>query len=90
MAEEVADATADPYAAVLDGIRRPLTDEERVQQALANEQGRMRQADLAEELDWSASKTSRVLSGMADEGTIEKIRVGRENVVDLVLDDEDD
>lgn len=95
--EAVARATADaepetdeddPYVAVLDDIRPPLTDEDRVRKALAEDDGRMRQAALAEQLDWSASKTSRVLSGMADDETIEKIRVGRENVVDLVLDDE--
>ena len=95
--EAVARATADaepevdeddPYLAVLDDIRPPLTDEDRVRKALAEDDGRMRQAALAEELDWSASKTSRVLSGMADEGTVEKIRVGRENVVDLVVEDE--
>lgn len=95
--EAVARATADadpetgddnPYAAILDDIRPPLTDEDRVRKALAEDDGRMRQAALAEELDWSASKTSRVLSGMADDGTVEKIRVGRENVVDLAVDDD--
>jgi uncharacterized membrane protein len=29
------------------------------------------------------SKTSRVLSSMAEEGSVEKIRLGRENVVRL-------
>ncbi|WP_394357381.1 helix-turn-helix transcriptional regulator [Halorubrum alkaliphilum] len=44
---------------------------------------RMRQSAIVEELDWSKSKTSRVLSRMADEGDVEKLRIGRENVIDL-------
>ncbi|MBP1922838.1 putative membrane protein [Halorubrum alkaliphilum] len=43
----------------------------------------MRQSAIVEELDWSKSKTSRVLSRMADEGDVEKLRIGRENVIDL-------
>jgi hypothetical protein len=78
----------EPYASVLGGLRPPLTDEERVERALARERGRMRQSALATELEWSASKTSRVLSAMADDGRVEKLRVGRENVVDLVVDGE--
>ncbi|GAB3671792.1 DUF7345 domain-containing protein [Halopiger thermotolerans] len=61
-----------------------LTDEDRVRQLLERNDGRMRQAAIAEELEWSASKTSRVVSGMADEGTVEKLRIGRENVIDLL------
>ncbi len=59
------------------------TDEDRVVALLGEEGGRMRQAAIADRLDWSDSKTSRVLSAMADEGTIEKLRIGRENVIDL-------
>ena len=60
------------------------TDEDRVVATLKAEGGRMRQSDLADQLDWSPSKTSRVLSDMADEGEIEKLRIGRENVIDRV------
>ncbi len=63
------------------------TDEDRVVAALADADGRMRQSDLAEQLDWSASKTSRVLSDMAEDGQIEKLRIGRENVIDLLEED---
>lgn len=63
------------------------TDEDRVVTALADADGRMRQSDLAEQLDWSASKTSRVLSDMAEDGQIEKLRIGRENVIDLLEED---
>ncbi|MFC4544276.1 helix-turn-helix transcriptional regulator [Halosolutus amylolyticus] len=60
------------------------TDEDRVRTLLERNDGRMRQAAVAEELDWSASKTSRVVSGMAEENAVEKLRIGRENVIDLL------
>lgn len=65
------------------------TDEERVVALLARNGGRMRQADVAEELGWSASKTSRLLSSMADAGTVEKVRLGRENLVELADEGEE-
>jgi hypothetical protein len=66
------------------------TDEDRVRRLLASEGGRMRQAEIADRLDWSASKTSRVVSEMADTGDVEKLRIGRENVIDLVEADRDE
>lgn len=60
-----------------------LTDEDHVRRALRDEGGRMKQSAIVEELGWSKSKTSRVLSQMADEGEVEKLRIGRENVIDL-------
>ncbi|MFB6221749.1 MAG: helix-turn-helix transcriptional regulator [Halolamina sp.] len=60
-----------------------LTDEERVVQFLDENGGRVRQAAVADAFDWSDSKTSRVLGGMADEGTVSKVRIGRENLVSL-------
>ncbi|RKD95433.1 putative membrane protein [Halopiger aswanensis] len=65
-----------------------LTDEDRVRRLLERNGGRIRQAEIADELEWSASKTSRVVSAMADEGTVEKLRIGRENVIDLLEDSE--
>jgi len=64
------------------------TDEDRVLTLLESEGGRMRQAEIADRLDWSPSKTSRVMAEMADAGDIERLRIGRENVIDLA-DDED-
>lgn len=73
----------EPAVATTEPATSPvLTDEERVRQLLA-ERGRMRQGEVADEFDWSSSKTSRVLSRMADEGEIEKIRIGRENLIRL-------
>jgi len=65
-----------------------LTDEDRVRRALEESGGRMKQSAIVDEFGWSKSKTSRVLSRMADDGEVEKLRIGRENVIDLV--DEDD
>lgn len=61
-----------------------LTDEERVRGLLEANGGRMRQAAISEELDWSTSKTSRVVGDLVDEGTAEKLRLGRENLIDIV------
>ncbi len=60
-----------------------LTDEERVVQFLEAEGGRTRQAAVAEAFDWSDSKTSRVLGRMTEDGTVSKVRIGRENLVSL-------
>jgi uncharacterized membrane protein len=60
-----------------------LTDEERVLELLNANGGRIRQAAIAEEFDWSASKTSRVVGRLADEGSVEKLQLGRENLVTL-------
>jgi len=58
-----------------------LSDEEVVFTLLDDHDGRMRQADIVEETDWSKSKVSRVLSAMEDEERIVKVDVGRGNVV---------
>ena len=60
-----------------------LSDEERVEQLLERNGGRMRQADIVSETDWSDAKVSQLLSRMADDGCIEKLRLGRENVISL-------
>ena len=60
-----------------------LSDEERVEALLERNGGRMRQADIVQETDWSDAKVSQLLSRMADEGSVEKLRLGRENVISL-------
>ncbi|MFB6201043.1 MAG: helix-turn-helix transcriptional regulator, partial [Halorhabdus sp.] len=65
-----------------------MTDPERVQALLEANGGRMRQASIADEFDWSASKTSRVIGNMVDEGTIEKLQLGRENLIEIADADE--
>lgn len=61
----------------------PKTDGERLRTLLESSDGRMRQADIVDELGWSASKTSRVIAEMAEDGGVEKLRLGRENLVEL-------
>lgn len=59
------------------------TDAERIIELLEENGGRMKQADIDAEFDWSKSKTSLVLSNMEEEGRIKKTRLGRENLVAL-------
>ncbi|WP_136600595.1 DUF7343 domain-containing protein [Salinigranum halophilum] len=62
-------------------VARATTDEERVHEVLDEHDGRVRQSVVVSETGWSKSKVSRVLSGMADDGAVQKIPIGRENVV---------
>lgn len=59
------------------------TDSDVVVDLLEANDGRMRQAAIVEETEWSKSKVSMVLSEMEDDGAISKLRVGRENIVSL-------
>jgi flagellar basal body-associated protein FliL len=60
-----------------------LADDERVVRLLERNGGRMRQADIVTETNWSDAKVSQLLSSMADDGVIEKLRIGRENLISL-------
>lgn len=60
-----------------------LTNEELVRKLLSQHGGRMKQTQIVESTDWSKAKVSRVLSELEDQGVVERIRIGRENVVDL-------
>jgi Uncharacterized membrane-associated protein/domain len=64
-----------------------LSNEEQVMQLLEANGGRMKQQTIVEELDWTDAKTSKVVSGMREEGTIESFRIGRENVLTTPEDD---
>jgi len=67
-----------------------LSDEERVERLLERNGGRMRQADIVTETGWSDAKVSQLLSAMADEGRVEKLRLGRENLISLPDGADDD
>ncbi len=60
-----------------------LSNEERVEAYLESVGGRAKQQEIVEALDWTEAKTSQVLSEMAADETIEKFRIGRENVVKI-------
>ena len=64
-----------------------LSDEERVERLLTENGGRMKQARIVRETGWSDAKVSQLLSTMADDGRIEKLRLGRENLISLPDDD---
>ncbi|WP_434522481.1 helix-turn-helix transcriptional regulator [Halorubrum sp. AS12] len=60
-----------------------LSNEEQVLRLIESEGGRMKQKRVAEELDWTAAKTSQVVTGLRDEGDLDGFRLGRENVLSL-------
>ena len=60
-----------------------LSNEEQVLRLIESEGGRMKQKQVAEELDWTAAKTSQVVTGLRDEGDLDGFRLGRENVLSL-------
>lgn len=60
-----------------------LSDEERVQQLLEQNGGRMKQANIVTETGWSNAKVSQLLSRMDEEERIDKLRIGRENLITL-------
>jgi len=60
-----------------------LTDEDRVVRLIRENGGRMKQVKIVEDTGWSKSKVSMLLSDMEEEGTISKLRVGRENIISL-------
>ncbi|WP_254531969.1 DUF7345 domain-containing protein [Natrinema gelatinilyticum] len=60
-----------------------LSNEEQVLRLLEDRDGRVKQQEVVEELGWTDAKTSKVISGMRKEGTVESFRLGRENVLSL-------
>ncbi|WP_248908670.1 helix-turn-helix transcriptional regulator [Halocatena marina] len=67
-----------------------LSDEERVERLLEERGGRMKQANIVRETDWSNAKVSQLLSAMDEDGRIEKLRIGRENLISLSNHGEND
>ncbi len=76
-----ADSEADQPPALPD--ESLMTDEDRVVKLIRDNGGRMKQVNIVEETGWSKSKVSMLLSDMEEEGTISKLRVGRENIISL-------
>ena len=60
-----------------------LSNEEQVLRLVRENGGRMKQQAVVEELDWTDAKTSKVVSGLREEGKLESFRLGRENVLSL-------
>jgi len=64
-----------------------LSDEERVERLLDGNGGRMKQARIVNETGWSNAKVSQLLSSMDEEGRIDKLRIGRENLISFPDED---
>jgi len=64
-----------------------LSDEERVERLLERNGGRMKQATIVKETGWSNAKVSQLLSAMAEEGRVDKLRIGRENLISFPDED---
>ena len=64
-----------------------LSDEERVEHLLRRNGGRMKQANIVKETNWSNAKVSQLLSSMDEDGRIDKLRIGRENLISLPDED---
>jgi len=85
----VDEATATPVDETPDDGVDPelLSDEERVEYLLERSGGRMKQATIVEETGWSDAKVSQLLSSMADDDRVDKLRLGRENLISLPDED---
>ncbi|WP_247010333.1 helix-turn-helix transcriptional regulator [Halorientalis litorea] len=64
-----------------------LSDEERVERLLERNGGRMKQANIVTETGWSNAKVSQLLSSMDEDGRIDKLRIGRENLISFPDED---
>ncbi|MFB6141512.1 MAG: helix-turn-helix transcriptional regulator [Halosimplex sp.] len=64
-----------------------LSDEERVERLLERNGGRMKQAAIVRETGWSNAKVSQLLSGMDEDDRIDKLRIGRENLISFPDED---
>lgn len=60
-----------------------LSNEEQVLRLIEANGGRMKQKRVAEEFDWTAAKTSQVVTGLRDDDDLDGFRLGRENVLSL-------
>jgi hypothetical protein len=64
-----------------------LSDEERVLRLLRDSDGRMKQGQIVKETNWSNAKVSQLLSKMDDNDDVDKLRIGRENLITLPEED---
>jgi len=64
-----------------------LSDEERVERLLTRNGGRMKQARIVKETGWSNAKVSQLLSAMDEDDRIDKLRIGRENLISFPDED---
>jgi uncharacterized membrane protein len=77
------DDASDDASATGEPPKSLLSNEERVLALLEDRGGRMKQQAIADELDWRASKTSKVVSSLQEDDEVAVFRLGRENVLTL-------
>ncbi|WP_244605296.1 helix-turn-helix transcriptional regulator [Halorussus halobius] len=84
-AEDVSPGGTPPAESDVDELpdEAMLTDEDRIRELLTQYGGRMKQADVTEETEWSKSTVSRKLSKMEEKGLVTRVQVGRGNLVFL-------
>ncbi|WP_246308336.1 helix-turn-helix transcriptional regulator [Halosimplex rubrum] len=83
-----ADTDAERADEADDGIDEDLlSDEERVERLIERNGGRMKQAAIVQETGWSNAKVSQLLSAMDDDDRIDKLRIGRENLISFPDED---
>ncbi|WP_136717478.1 helix-turn-helix transcriptional regulator [Halorientalis salina] len=71
-----------------DGVDEELlSDEERIERLLDQNGGRMKQANIVTETGWSNAKVSQLLSAMDEDDRIDKLRIGRENLISFPDED---
>lgn len=68
--------------------REKVPDDERVLDMIESEGGRMKQKRLVEETGWSEAKVSKLTSSLEEEDEITKIRLGRENILEIKEEEE--
>ena len=67
-----------------------MSNEEQVLGLLAANGGRMKQQEVVTALDWTDAKTSQVVSDLREVGEIESFRLGRENVLRVAEEPDND
>jgi hypothetical protein len=62
-----------------------ISDEEVVLNIIKQRGGRIKQVEIVEKTDWSNAKVSQILSHLEQKGFVDKLRIGRENLISLRL-----
>lgn len=72
-----------------DALEEAVPDRERVLNLVERADGRIKQKRVVEETGWSEAKVSQVTSELEDDGEIRKLRMGRENVLEALEEEEE-
>lgn len=65
-----------------------VSELDRIRQIDATVDGRLPQQEIVERTDWSEAKVSRVVSGLAEDGQLEKVRIGRQNFIQVTTEED--